>query len=176
MERLTSIQTIEHTDGTSHEQMYCFGHLWGPAFFRKGTKDYEEYMAIVKRLAEYEDLQDKLDKHFDGCVELEMIVDAIIKYDEQFNRDEKLSAAMLITNDSVRKYREWKDLDEQGLLLKNPEKLKHNILAIMAESAYEYRSYSESYIDYHGGRAEAMEAAMRIVKAEFSKAVSGGRK
>lgn len=59
MERLTSIQTIEHADGTSHEQIYCFGHLWGPAFFKKGTKDYEEYMAIVKRLAEYEDLEEQ---------------------------------------------------------------------------------------------------------------------
>ena len=33
MERLTSIQTIEYADGTSHEQIYCFVHLWGPAFF-----------------------------------------------------------------------------------------------------------------------------------------------
>ncbi len=126
----------------------------------------------IEKLAEYEDLQEKLDKQFDGCVELEMIVDAIIKYDEQFNRDEKLSAAMLITNDSVRKYQEWKDLEKQGILLKNPEKLKHNILARMEEFADEYRSYSESSIDYHGGRADAMEADMRIVKAEFSEAVN----
>lgn len=59
MERLTSVQTIEHIDGTSHEQIYCFGHLWGPAFFKKGTKDYEEYLSIVKRLAEYEDLEEQ---------------------------------------------------------------------------------------------------------------------
>ena len=59
MERLTSIQTIEHADGTSHEQIYCFGHLWGPAFFKKGTGDYEEYLSIVKRLAEYEDLEEQ---------------------------------------------------------------------------------------------------------------------
>lgn len=59
MERLTSIQTIEYADGTSHEQIYCFGHLWGPAFFKKGTKDYEEYLSIVKRLAKYEDLEEQ---------------------------------------------------------------------------------------------------------------------
>lgn len=59
MDRLTSIQTIEHTDGSSHKQVYCFGHLWGPAFFKKGTNDYEEYLAIVKRLAEYEDLEEQ---------------------------------------------------------------------------------------------------------------------
>ena len=59
MERITSIQTIEHADGSSHEQLYCFGHLWGPAYFKKGNKDYEEYIAIVKRLAEYEDLEEQ---------------------------------------------------------------------------------------------------------------------
>lgn len=59
MERITSIQTIEHADGSSHEQLYCFDHLWGPAYFKKGNKDYEEYIAIVKRLAEYEDLEER---------------------------------------------------------------------------------------------------------------------
>ena len=59
MDRLTSVNIIEHADGTNHEQVYCFGHLWGPAFFKKGTKDYEEYLAIVKRLAEYEDLEEQ---------------------------------------------------------------------------------------------------------------------
>lgn len=59
MERITSIQKIEHADGSSHEQIYCFGHLWGPAFFKNGTKDYEEYLLIVKRLAEYEGLEEQ---------------------------------------------------------------------------------------------------------------------
>lgn len=57
MERITSIQKIKHADGSIHEQIYCFGHLWGPAFFKSGTKDYEEYLSIVKRLAYYEDLE-----------------------------------------------------------------------------------------------------------------------
>ncbi len=54
MDRLTSTQIIEHADGTTHEQMYCFDHLWGPAYFKKGTKDYDEYLQLVKRLVEYE--------------------------------------------------------------------------------------------------------------------------
>ena len=56
MRRITSVQTIEHADGGSHEQVYCFGHLWGAAYFKKGSKNYEEYLGIVKRLAEYENL------------------------------------------------------------------------------------------------------------------------
>ncbi len=59
MERITNIQTIEHEDGSSHDQLYCFGHLLGSAYFKKGNKDYEEYIAIVKRLAEYEDLEEQ---------------------------------------------------------------------------------------------------------------------
>lgn len=59
MERLTSIQTIKESNGKTHKQFYCFGHLWGPAFFKRGTKDYEEYLTIVKRLAEYEDLEEQ---------------------------------------------------------------------------------------------------------------------
>lgn len=59
MERLTSIQTIKESNGKTHEQFYCFGHLWGPAFFKRGTKDYEEYLTIVKRLAQYEELEEQ---------------------------------------------------------------------------------------------------------------------
>ena len=54
MDRLTSTQIIEHADGSTHEQMYCFDHLWGPAYFKKGTKDYDEYLQLVERLVEYE--------------------------------------------------------------------------------------------------------------------------
>ncbi len=78
--------------------------------------------------------------------------------------------------EALEEFNTYKTLDEQGQLLKNPEKLKHNILGRMEEFAYEYRSYSESCMDYDGGRAEAMEAAIRIVKTEFSKTVSGGKR
>ncbi len=68
------------------------------------------------RLAAYENLQDKLDMQFDGCIELGEVIDALIEYDKQIQRDEKLAEAMLITNDSVRRFRNWKDFDEQGKL------------------------------------------------------------
>lgn len=55
MKRITDSQVIKHTDGESHEQIYCFGHLWGPAYFKRGSKDYEEYISIVRKLKAYED-------------------------------------------------------------------------------------------------------------------------
>lgn len=55
MKRITDSQVIKHTDGGSHEQLYCFGHLWGPAYFKEGSKDYKEYLSIVQKLKAYED-------------------------------------------------------------------------------------------------------------------------
>lgn len=69
--------------------------------------------------------------------------------------------------EALEEFNTYKELEEQGKLLKNPQELKSKIIDRMKEFADEYRSYSESYIDYHGGKAEAMEVAMRIVKAAF---------
>lgn len=66
------------------------------------------------------------------------------------------------------KLAEYEDLEEQGKLLKNPQRLKNGILERMKEFMEEYRRYSESSIDYFGGKADAMETAIRIVKAAFS--------
>lgn len=66
------------------------------------------------------------------------------------------------------KLAEYEDLEEQGKMLKDPQELKDNILGRMKEFMDEYRSYSKSSIDHFGGKADAMETAMRIVKAMFS--------
>lgn len=42
MKRITDSQVIKHSDGGFHEQLYCFGHLWGPVYFKEGSKDYED--------------------------------------------------------------------------------------------------------------------------------------
>ena len=55
MKRITDSQIVKHADGSSHEQLYCFGHLWGPAYFRKDSADYKEYISIVQKLKAYED-------------------------------------------------------------------------------------------------------------------------
>lgn len=55
MKRITDSQIVKHADGSSHEQLYCFGHLWGLAYFRKDSVDYKEYLSIVQKLKAYED-------------------------------------------------------------------------------------------------------------------------
>ena len=55
MKRITNSRIVKHADGSYHEQLYCFGHLWGPAYFRKDSADYKEYLSIVQKLKAYED-------------------------------------------------------------------------------------------------------------------------
>lgn len=69
--------------------------------------------------------------------------------------------------EALKEFNRYKELEEQGKLLENPQELKSKIIGIMKEFADEYRNYSESSIDYHGGRADAMETAIRIVKTAF---------
>jgi hypothetical protein len=77
---------------------------------------------IVIKLAGYEDLEDKLDQKFSGCITLEKIVNSFTEYFDQQEKDEELANCMLITNDNVRKYKQWKEADEKGLLQIQNEK------------------------------------------------------
>lgn len=77
----------------------------------------------ISRLAYYEDIQSKLDERFLGCIILGKIVGAFIEFYDQQERDEPLAECMLIVNDNVRKYEQWKEADAQGLLLRLPCKV-----------------------------------------------------
>ncbi len=114
MERLTKrIDGYAHgAEGVSKDKLtgaYCRGEF--------------EATACVDKLAEYEDLEDKLDQQFNGCISMGGIIDSFIEYHKQNSEDEQIADALLITNDSARRYREWKKLEEQDLLLKLPCKV-----------------------------------------------------
>ena len=110
---------------------------------------------VVHKLAEYEDLEDRLKEQFNGCVDLKMIIDSIIVYENQLGRNEKLAKAMLITNDSVSKFCEWKSLDKQGRLLKLPCKIGDTVYVIPSKANYE--------LNILGGRAENNRVYEQIV-------------
>ncbi len=74
----------------------------------------------MHKFNKYKDLQEKLDKQFDGCLSIEEFTDSIIEYDKQCSRNEELAEAMLITNEDARQYREWKRLKKQGKLPEFP--------------------------------------------------------
>ncbi len=73
----------------------------------------------------------------------------------------------------VEKLKKYEDLEKHGKLLKNPQELENSILERMKEFMDEYRSYSESSIDHFGGKADAMETSMRIVKGAFLEVADG---
>lgn len=114
MERLTERAEIDKCPG-----------IWvKEGFANKGIRTwfsgYDEGYSAINKCAEYEDLQEKLDKQFDGCLSIEDFVESIIEYDKQHSRNEKLAEAIMITNEDARQYREWKSLKKQGRLPELP--------------------------------------------------------
>jgi hypothetical protein len=91
---------------------------------------------LYARLAKYEDLEDRLDEKFLGCLTLKKIVDTFIEFYNQQEKDEELAKCMLITNDNVKKYRQWKEAEEQGLLLRLPCKV--------GDTVYELRKCNDN--------------------------------
>ena len=112
------------------------------------------YGAHVDKLAEYEEV---------GTVEeFKKALQNVKTLSEMY---EKLSDKEVAEYHELKRY---KELDEQGKLMENPQELKDSILNRMKEFMDEYRSYSESTVDYFGGKADTMETAMRIVRSIFS--------
>lgn len=59
-------------------------------------------------------------------------------------------------------------MNGENIDTENLQELRDDILDRMKEFMDEYRSYSQSSVDHFGGKADAMETSMRIVKAAFS--------
>ena len=73
---------------------------------------------LARKLAEYEDLEDKL-----NGVSVKQVVDGFIKTVES-QTNEEYEHGRILTNAEADKWDEYKRLDEQGLLLRLPVKVK----------------------------------------------------
>ena len=112
------------------------GRLTGKDFYLTACEKCKEndcgncrsQIKAFEKLAQYEDLQDRLDKQFGGNVSMSMIIDAIIEYDKKSGRDEAIVDAIMLTNENAKEYKEWKELEEQGRLLIVPEIPKNKTL------------------------------------------------
>ncbi len=147
-----------------------------------GGDDMKEWMAadLIKRIKAEETADKYVDRHkaFDLAIKA---LEEIQQYREIGTVEELrklkesnlsgLELAMIAV--SVEKLKQYEDLEKQGNLLKNPKELENSILERMKEFMDEYRSYSESSIDHFGGKADAMETSMRIVKGAFSEVADG---
>ena len=81
------------------------------------------YYDIIDKLAEYEDLEEQIMKKFAGCIDIKTILDSFCAFYDMEETNEELAQCTLLTNEDVLKYRQWKDAEEQGLILRLPCKV-----------------------------------------------------
>ena len=68
----------------------------------------------LSKLAHYEDLEEQLEKLYDGKMPLGKVVENLNRIVQ--NGEEKLDYARILTNAEAEKWDKWKDLEEQGRL------------------------------------------------------------
>ena len=87
------------------------GYTWCPKC--------KPFSDVMKKLAEYEDLEEKLEKVYGECDGLlETTVNSLVRHEgAEIGTPAK---ARLLTDEDVDKWLAWKDAEEQGLLLRLP--------------------------------------------------------
>ena len=100
------------------------------------------YYDIIDKLAEYEDLEEQIMKKFAGCIDIKTILDSFCAFYDMQETKEELAQCTLLTNEDVLKYRQWKDAEEQGLLLRLPCKVGDMVYHIEDGYIYEFEAKS----------------------------------
>lgn len=85
---------------------------------------------ILDKLAYYEDLEEKLENVYGECAGLlETVVNNLVEHENiDFGKPHK---ARLLTDEDVDKWEDWKNAEEQGLLLRLPCKVGSEIYYIL---------------------------------------------
>lgn len=88
--------------------------------------------SVLKKLAEYEDLEEQLEKVYGECDGLlETAINSLVRHEgAEIGTPAK---ARLLTDEDVDKWLAWKDAEEQGLLLRLPCKIGTKIYYIGSE-------------------------------------------
>lgn len=83
----------------------------------------EENEKLKEELEAYKQLEEKMHKKFQGHINTETIVNSFIAFYDKQEVNEELAECLLLTNERAKEYKEYKRLQEQGLLLKLPCKV-----------------------------------------------------
>ena len=67
----------------------------------------------IYKLAEYEDLEESVFNMFNDQITVKEIINAFVAYHELHQQGTEVAECVLLVNDEVRKYREWKQAAEQ---------------------------------------------------------------
>lgn len=88
---------------------------------------------IIERLAEYEDLEDRL-----NGISIQQVVDGFVKTIEN-QTHEGYEHGRILTNEEANQWNEYRQLDEQGLLLRLPCKVGDTLYQPIYSSINEYK-------------------------------------
>ena len=80
----------------------------------------QKILKLAQKLKAYEDIEEKITKKFAGCIDIKTILDSFCAFYDMQEINEELAQCTLLTNEDVLKYRQWKDAEEQDLLLRLP--------------------------------------------------------
>lgn len=83
----------------------------------------QKILKLAQKLKEYEDIEEKITKKFSGCIDIKTILDSFCAFYDMQETKEELAQCTLLTNEDVLKYRQYKEAEEQGLLLRLPCKV-----------------------------------------------------
>lgn len=98
---------------------------------------------IINRLAEYENTEEQIANKFAGCIDMKTILDSFCAFYDMQETNEELAQCTLLTNEDVMKYRQWKDAEEQGLLLRLPCKVGDTIYLV----DFEEKTFDEATVN-----------------------------
>lgn len=94
---------------------------------------WEQIQNILKKLAHYEDLEERIEKLFDGKIPLNEAVEEIEK---KVHGEEVFRYSRILTNAEAEKWDKWLDLEEQGRLIELPCKVGDDVYFIPSKTNY----------------------------------------
>ena len=82
------------------------------------AEEHEQLAEWLEELKRYKDLEEQLEKLYDGKMPLGKVVENLNRIVQ--NGEEKLDYARILTNAEAEKWDKWKDLEKQGRLIELP--------------------------------------------------------
>lgn len=117
------------------ENIYGFGHAkCSDACCVCDIEQCDSIEEMLAKLANYEDLEERIEKLFDGKISLAEAVDNIEK---KVHGEENFRYSRILTNAEAEKWDKWLELEEQGRLITLPCKI--------GDTFYDISDFMEDY-------------------------------
>lgn len=146
MGKLTIDEIIGHCKRKAEQYERLFGkeRLETTPLISSTIKEYWEHRQVaeyLKKLKEYEDLEERLNKIYGDCDGLlESMVELLEEHSGVDIPDDTVKV-LLITNESVDFYKKCKSLEEQGRLIKLPCKVGDTVYLIDRDENNKFKVY-----------------------------------